>query len=247
MRNFIACGVCLLVTLRVSAFENLDFEQITTTPPFGYPVNVPGWRHIGANSGGGDYWNVNSPNLSGWAEPVVVSRNDLGWGGQTGQPLAGDYSIALTSFWPDPETGYVPDIWNPPPPADITRAWIGQTGTIPTEAPWLTLITDYTGPLYSSPGYVAPARLIIDFAGSPVRFTLEDLPGGGWPLKRLWADLESFAGQTGELRIGVEGRHWFSIDDLQFVPEPSAASLLLLALATVALSRMAIRGPRVPQ
>ena len=53
--------------------------------------------------------------------------------------------------------------------------------------------------------------MVISFDGNPVAFTLEDEENSGQLSKRVWADLTSFVGQTGELRIGIEGPHTFRI------------------------------------
>ncbi|MCU0772183.1 MAG: hypothetical protein MUE94_10520 [Verrucomicrobia bacterium] len=223
----------LASVIRPWAFENLDFEQ-TPAPTEAWTDNVPGWRHIGANGGGGSYWNVNRANLSGWAEASLIYQNtpESPWTVWPTPPIDGLFSMAFSAFWP---------LLPQPTTNDYTSAWIGQTGFIEPGAARLTLITDYTGPqiVYypENPGEFAVGTLTLYFEGTPVPFTLHDAGTGmiGQPLRELRADLGPFSGQTGELRIGIEGPHTFVIDEIHFVPEPGPASLLVAGLGAFGL------------
>jgi hypothetical protein len=152
-----------------------------------------------------------------------------------GLPLEGRVSIAFSAFWP-----LLP---GQPTTNDYTSAWIAQTGTVEPAASWLGLVTDYTGPHIAyhpeNPADFAFGYLRIYFEGTPVAFTLEDAGTGpvGQPLRQLWADLRPFGGQTGELRIGIEGPHQFVIDDIQLIPEPSTLALLLCGTALLVVRR----------
>jgi len=245
-------AVFLASAISLSAFDNLDFEQIPP-PPDPWSVEVPSWQHIGANGGGGGYWNVNGANLSGWAEASVVYFADPPLQGTIWfpppPPIDGLLSMALSGSWPAGTT--TADYFGPEytnygftGSEDIGRAWIGQTGTIEPDAPWLTLTTDYAGRNETisprPPEVPVFGYLTISFDGAPVAFTLEDAGTGsvGQPLRQLRADLSPFAGQTGELRIGIEGPHTFVIDNIQLVPEPSPLALLVACLGAVCLRGM---------
>jgi hypothetical protein len=236
-------AVLLASALNLPGFENLNFEQ-TSPPTYDYgPGYVPGWQNVGPNSWGDHYYNVNLVNLSGWPEAFVVSDDPQFWSWPT--PLAGRFSMAFSASWP-----------SAPTTNDLSGAWIAQTGTIEADAPWLTLLTDYTGPAttfyYPDPemtNYFAVGYLTIYFDGTPVEFTLADAGTGpvGQPLRQLWADLSPFAGQTGELRIGIEGPHSFVIDNIALVPEPALLSLLAAVagiLGVPAIRRFGLRAAR---
>jgi hypothetical protein len=226
-------AVLLASAVSLSAFENLDFEEIPP-PPDPWSVTVPGWTHISAIGGGANYWNVNMVNLSGWAEATVIYDADPPLPGTIWSPpalpLDGLFSMALSAGWPLlPSTN------------DLSAAWIGQTGTIAPAAPRLTLLTDYTGPRVWSdpenPGWDTVGYLTIYFDASPVDFTLADAGTGpeGQPLRQLSADLSPFAGQTAELRIGIEGPHNFLIDNIEFVPEPTSLAFLAACVGAVCI------------
>lgn len=231
------CVVLLASVVSLQGFDNLDFEQIPP-PTNSWTDNVPGWLHIGANGHGGNWWNVNSFNLSGWAEPFVVQFEDppppeLPW---PASPIDGQFSIGFFSAWAAGTT--TADFFGPSYPdygfngdEDIGRAWISQTGTIGMDEPRLTLLTDYEGPNYTGPEGEVVGYLSIYFEGMPVMFALEDTVFMGQPMKRLVGDLSSFVGQTGELRIGIEGPHQFVIDDIELIPEPTSLALLVLGAA----------------
>lgn len=235
-------AVLLASAIPLSAFENLDFEQ-TPPPADTWTEDVPGWQHIGAIGGAGNYWNVNFANLSGWAEATLLHLDGpvFPGGPWPAPPMDGRVSIAFSAFWP-----LLP---NQPTTNDYGSAWIAQTGSIEPDAPWLKLVTDYTGPHTSyypeNPDYFAVGHLTIYFDRTPVPFGLVDAGTGalGQPLRELRADLSPFAGQTGELRIGIEGPHTFVIDDIQFVPEPSPLALVVAGLGIICLhSRLRSRG-----
>jgi hypothetical protein len=239
-------AVLLASAVSLPAFENLDFEQIPP-PPDPWNVTVPSWQHIGANGGGGGFWNVNGANLSGWAEAWVIYDSDPPLPGTIGfnppPPIDGLFSMAFSAAWP-----LLP---NQPTTNDYGSAWIAQTGTIEADTPWLTLITDYTGPhteyydYEENPDYFEVGYLTLYFDATPVGFTLEDAGTGsvGQPLRELRADLSAFAGQTGELRIGIEGPHTFVIDDIQLIPEPSSFSLLVGSIAALGVRKI-LRRPK---
>jgi len=222
----------LASVVRVAAFDNRDFELTQVDLPSFGQVVVPGWRHLGANGGGGAYWNLNAPNLSQWAEATVVVPYPAYPSFLPGPVIAGGFSMMFTTLYPLGMTvrnlGFLPPGFTGS--EDISSAWIGQTGLIDAGLPRLTLLTDYRGP------GVYGAHLSIYFAGTPVAYTLQNtllLDSLSHPLQLLKADLRPFGGLTGELRIGVSGDlpHGsftgftggegtrFIIDNLAFVPE----------------------------
>jgi hypothetical protein len=224
----------LAFTMPLHAFENLDFEQ-TPPPEESWTDNVPGWQHISVIGGAGDYWNVNTINLSGWAEAFVLHLDApmFPWSNWPVQPLDGRVSMAFNAVWPLlPTTN------------DVGSAWIRQIGTIEPGASRLTLLTDYTGPHIAyypeNPDDFEVGSLTLYFDETPVDYVLQDAGVGaeGQPLRHLWADLGAFAGQTGELRIGIEGPHTFIIDDIQLVPEPSPLASLAACLGALCLRGM---------
>lgn len=217
-RILIAVG--LAAAGSVGAFDNLDFEQIDGEPS-DWASPSSGWRLVGALGPNLD----GIPNLSGWAEGYRTSRSSPA----TSFVIEGDHSVAFESsfarwltsgeVWPGWEDlGYTGTEL-------IGQAFIAQMGWIEPGVTELSFWTDYAGPRY--PDATAPpwaqdvGELALYFSGEPIAYRLEDSPIGGWALKRVIADLRPFAGQFGDLQLGVEGPHRFVVDQLRFeiVPE----------------------------
>ncbi|MFM8359009.1 MAG: hypothetical protein ACKOET_10690, partial [Verrucomicrobiota bacterium] len=230
-----------------SALVNPGFENVLdwngnpippgTVGPIATWGGLPGWSHYGPNSGSstvlGSYWNINGPNLGMWAEAFILDAADPGCCGSPPYPsLEGRFSVGLISGYPA-DTALFRDPWTGQPYATtryIGRAGIAQSIGLP---PDITELTCYYTDL-SYPGH-DEGSLVLKFNQQVLGYTLEPAVGPNGPTTLLRADLTPVAGQYGELRIGIEGRGFFVVDNIVVVPEASTvAGALLVVLAMAA-------------
>lgn len=231
----------------------------------------------GSTSGLGYRFAVNGFNPAGWAEAYLVDNtwtpalyqdvteswrdflvvdNTWHWNSPTSadRSLDGRYSIALMSFYPadalitDPQWGF--SGWSDIGTRSgdslyLGRAGIAQTVTLPPDIEEFTCY--YTQPNITD--FPTGGSVVLSFNNQVLGYTLEPTLGPKGPTTLLRADLTPLAGQSGELRIGIEGPGYFLIDSITVIPEASATaggSLLALGVMLLAARRHRARSRDAP-
>ena len=203
-------------------FVNLDFES----------ANLPYLTNWGAGMvSAADAF----PAWTVWEKDTI--RTEVGY---NGIPRGGQVAIFATGLYPFFTLGglfmahFAPWV-----DADCS---LSQVGTIPADAQWLQFDT------LGEPDSIDPLTLSFNGQNLGLVMIASDTNFG----KTFQADVSSFAGTTGELRINArpvfyEQRWWLAnvdVDDIQFVPvpEPHVWALFGLGALVFVLARRRRKG-----
>ena len=164
------------------------------------------------------------PGWTGWENDTI--RTEVGY---NGIPRGGQVAIFATGLYPFFTLGglfmahFAPWV-----DADCS---LSQVGTIPADAQWLQFDT------LGEPDSIDPLTLSFNGQNLALVMIASDRNFG----KTFQADVSSFAGTTGELRINArpvfyEQRWWLAnvdVDDIQFVPVPEPHVWALFGVGAV--------------
>jgi len=222
--------------LGASAFQDLDFESATLSPPPTGPGGVffapafPGWSGF-AGTNQLDTALYDATYLDS-AAISIVDTNPLG-PGVFGKLIDGNYTVVL-------QAGNYPP-FGPPPigPADVS---LSQTGLVPAGTKTLAFYALPAGGFAGSP-------FAVSLGGSNLNLISLPVPNENYTLYE--ADVSAFAGLSEELKFTLLAQNphvsnrYLSLDDIQFspdaIPEPSSAMLLALAVMGLALWHLTCR------
>ena len=241
MRKAIVCSLLLYMScassLRAQAFQDLDFESATLSPPPTGPggaVNFapafPGWSGF-AGTNQLDTALYDATYLDS-AAISIVDTNPLG-PGVFGKLIDGNYTVVL-------QAGNYPPFG--PPPIGPTDVSLSQTGLVPAGTKSLRFLALPAGGFAASPFAVSLGGVNLNLVSFPVtneNYTLYE------------ADVSAFAGLDEELKFTLlaqnphVGNRYLSLDSIEFspdpIPEPSGLSLLVIGIVGLGIWRVTWR------
>jgi hypothetical protein len=222
--------------LGASAFQDLDFESATLSPPPTGPGGVffapafPGWSGF-AGTNQLDTALYDATYLDS-AAISIVDTNPLG-PGVFGKLIDGNYTVVL-------QAGNYPPFG--PPPVGPTDVSLSQTGIVPTGTKTLAFYALPAGGFAASP-------FAVSLGGS--NLTLVPFPVAGENYTLYEADVSAFAGLDEELKFTLFSQNphvdnrYLSIDDIMFspdaIPEPSSLNLLVIGIVGLGIWRVTWR------
>ena len=226
MKKWVVCSVLFwlgwISVLWAQAFQNLDFESATLSPPPTGPGGVffapafPGWSGFaGTNQLDTALYDRTFLDSAGIS---IIDTNPLP-PGVFGELIDGNYTVVL-------QAGNYPP-FGPPPigPADVS---LSQTGLVPAGTKSLSF--------YARPSSLAVSNFTVSLGG--VNLTLISSPVPDTDFNFYQANVSAFAGLQEELKFTLLAQNphvsnrYLSLDDIEFsplaIPEPSSLGLLIV-------------------
>jgi len=236
MNVSIRCVVLFLApiaALHASSFQNLNFESASVASA---PASYTPWDAYDPISAASalPFWTVEEDNTgcnAVWRQPVALDETSVALVGakgtqsdpQSGTPIQGKYSVALSS---NPQTSGSGSPY-------FSFASIAQTGNVPVQAKSIVFLME---------GAYGPAPLVT-LGGTPINLiALSDNNN----VYTMAGDISEFAGQNLELKFLCQGtgnrsvdfgESGFELDNISFstvaIPEPSSYAALIAGTALV--------------